>query len=109
LFEPVKKEKFDSIAFNPPYLPTGKEDETRAEEDAAWNGGRDGRKWIEPFLKEFPAHLKPRGFLLMLHSSLANTNKTIKKLAEMNFTVEKILEQRFFFEELVVLKVSRRK
>ncbi|MFH1285040.1 MAG: HemK2/MTQ2 family protein methyltransferase [Candidatus Micrarchaeota archaeon] len=100
--------KFDVITFNPPYLPTAREERVRGALDLAFNGGKDGRKVIDKFLREFSKFLKNKGKLLMLHSSLADTEKTIKKLKALNFSVRVLEERKFFFEKLSVLEAKRK-
>lgn len=108
LFSGIKpSEKFDLIIFNPPYLPTSSAERTSGPLDAAWNGGRDGRKVITPFLKQFPAHLKKGGSLLMLHCDLAGTKKTLSLLKGKNFTVRVLEESRFSNETLSVVLASK--
>jgi release factor glutamine methyltransferase len=104
LFAPLKNSqgKFDSIAFNPPYLPTEKK------EDVSWDGGRNGRKAIDRFLKEFPEFLSQKGVVFLLSSSLSGTGETIQVLRDSGFSA-KILpgEQSFFFEKLSVITAKR--
>jgi len=99
----LPSEKFDLIIFNPPYLPTTKTQATRGILDAAWNGGKDGRKVIGRFLREFPHHLAPGGSLLILHCDLADTGKTIRKLKSAGFSVSILQEIRVPGEKLSVL------
>ena len=101
LFSNLEGGRFGTIAFNPPYLPTEKD------EDIAWDGGRDGRKLTDKFLLEFEAHLEKRGTLLLLQSSLSGTEKTVKALEKKGFLVSNEGSAYFFFEELQVLKAVR--
>ncbi len=98
-----KSQQFNLIIFNPPYLPTTKAETTSGILDAAWNGGKDGRKTIGRFLREFPPRLAPGGSLLMLHCDLAGTEKTIKVLLRKGFTVELLEEISVPGEKLSVL------
>jgi len=99
--------EFDTIIFNPPYLPTSEDEQLEGMENAAYDGGPNGRKVIDLFLKEFPKHLKFTGRLLMLDSSLDNTELTLSKLHEMGFATRVLERQRFFFEELSVIEARR--
>ncbi|MCX6767998.1 MAG: methyltransferase [Candidatus Micrarchaeota archaeon] len=105
LFSAVKG-KFDTIAFNPPYLPVSP-GEKRFADSAAWDGGKTGRKVIDRFLDEFDRHLAPRGKLLFLSSSLSDEGKTLKKLAQKGFSAETAGEKRFFFEKITVIKAEK--
>jgi release factor glutamine methyltransferase len=109
LFSNLKSQKFDTICFNPPYLPTTRNEKLSGELNDAFDGGLTGRKIIDKFLPEFGKYLSPNGILLYLDSSLTGTEKTIKYLKEHDFTYEKTSSQKFFFEELSVLKINRRK
>ncbi|MBC7081673.1 MAG: methyltransferase [Thermoplasmatales archaeon] len=96
LFEDIN-EKFDMITFNPPYLPTKKE-------DVAWDGGKDGKEIIEKFLKEAKNYLNKGGVIYMVMSSFNKIEKIIGKFREYEF--EKISEKRFFFEAIYVYKIK---
>jgi len=102
-----KKEKFDFILFNPPYLPTKKEDRVMGKLNLALDGGRSGRRVLDRFLEEFEKYLKPRGQLLLIHSSLNNHKKTIKILDKKKFKVEILETKSFFFEKLYLLKAIK--
>lgn len=103
LFGPVEDEKFDLILFNTPYLPTDEDEMVNDELEAAWDGGKDGRRIIDRFIKDLSTHLNPRGHVQLVQSSLSNVEETIGKLMEMNFEVTVTASERFFFEEVVVL------
>src|SRR3989344_8488863 len=60
------QDKFDTIVFNPPYLPN----DLRVS-DIALDGGKHGPEVLERFIQDAPLHLKPRGQLLFLFSSLS--------------------------------------
>jgi release factor glutamine methyltransferase len=109
LFSKVPKAKFDAILFNPPYLPT---DETELIEEpinAAFDGGKDGRKVVEKFLAEFDRFLKPGGILLLIQSSLNDLEKTKKQLKKIGYDAKIIDEEKFFFERLYLLRASKTK
>jgi release factor glutamine methyltransferase len=109
LFGAVKKtEKFDLILFNPPYLPTTNSERVSGPLNAAFDGGRGGRKVLDEFLKEFDKHLKPNGTLLLIQSSLNNLEKTKRELAKKKFKVEILETQPFFFEKLYLLQAVHR-
>lgn len=103
LFQPVPEEKFDLILFNTPYLPTADDEIIGDELDAAWDGGADGRQVIDLFLNEVKNHLKYRGIVQLVQSSLSDNEKTCEKLEKQGFRVEITAQERFFFEEIVVI------
>lgn len=113
LFSAVKQ-KFDCIAFNPPYLPSESADKTRGPLKRAWEGGATGRVVLDRFLREFSAHLKPTGVLLLLNSSLSSSRQegdgneeTRAALEKLGFKARVVGKQDFFFEHLVVFKVVK--
>ncbi len=98
LFETVRGEEFDTIIFNPPYLPVHPSESSGTELEKAWDGGPDGREIIDRFLEEVEKYLKHGGRLLMLQSSLSGVEETLEKLEE-KFEV-KTKKKKFFFEEI---------
>lgn len=112
VFSGLKKgEKFDLIALNPPYLPVSEKEEIKEPKDAlslAWNGGKSGRKVINKFLECCEEHLKAKGKILLLGSSLSDYAKTTKRLEEKGFKAEIRARKRFFFEELAVIEAERK-
>lgn len=78
LFSVLKKDElFDVIIFNPPYLPTKKEDLIGCSGwfDVATNGGQDGLKVTERFLLNIKKNLKKGGCGYFVFSSLSDINK----------------------------------
>jgi release factor glutamine methyltransferase len=113
LFEKLREAEyaktFDTIVFNPPYLPTRADEKLRGEINAAFDGGASGRDVIDVFLKEFDSFLRPNGVLLMAQSSLANNKATLSALKKKGFDASVVEKQKFFFEELIALKAAKKK
>lgn len=105
LFENVEG-KFDTVIFNPPYVPV-EESEKLDSESMAWHGGKDGRSVLEPFLDTFSSFLSPGGQLLLLQSSLNGLEKTEKKLKTLGFSSEIISTEAFFLEKIHVLRALK--
>lgn len=101
------KGKFDMIIFNPPYLPTTKEDSTEDWINVAMDGGYDGRRIISRFLEDAGAHLVKNGRILMLVSSLTGIEEVKSKMRAMNYAVEDLILERFMFEQLIVIKGTK--
>ena len=99
----MKDEKFDTILFNTPYLPTNEDERVDDELEAAWDGGVDGRVVINRFIEEVSEHLNPNGCVQLVQSSLSNVEETIGRLMEKGFQVSITASERFFFEEVVVI------
>jgi len=105
LFSGLASEKFDCIAFNPPYLPVSEEENVG---DVALESGKSGRELTDRFLAEVEKHLNSGGVVLLLQSSASNWKKTKSALEKKGFRVEVVGEQRFFFEQIVVLMAKRK-
>jgi release factor glutamine methyltransferase len=80
LFAAVAGRRFDVILSNPPYLPAPAG--TSAFGSRAWDGGQDGRAVLDRLCRTAPAHLRPGGDLFVVHSSLADIQRTLRMLAE---------------------------
>lgn len=92
-------EKFDLIIFNPPYLP---EDKTGFDKQKDTTAGKLGYEIIIRFLKQAKKHLKEKGKILLLFSSLSKP-KIIKQEAEkLGYNPKLLNQKRIFFEELFV-------
>lgn len=105
LFDPFKaNEKFDTILFNAPYLPSSiSEGKTWLEH--AWIGGVRGRRVIDPFICDAPPHLKSDGRILLLQSSLSDINKTLRKFEDKKLIPTIIARKALpFFEEIVLIQ-----
>ena len=105
LFEPILPgETFDLILFNPPYLPEDKVTEKKDDWlEKAWDGGKLGRKLIDPFIKQCKIFLRPAGRVQLIQSSLSNISKSCVLLGEQGFHVEISASKSFFFETIVVI------
>ncbi len=87
LFIPVAGRRFDLIMSNPPYLPS--EDAELPDRGAAraWEGGPDGRAFIDRICRHAQAHMTPGGVLLLLQSSLSADAMTARELRGRGFEV----------------------
>lgn len=83
LFFPYASERFDAIVSNPPYLPGGG-DAGLPDRGAAraWEGGPDGRVFLDRISREAAAHLRPGGVLLIVQSSVSGEATTLERLRD---------------------------
>ena len=100
LFSNIKK-SFDTIIFNPPYLP--------AEEpfDITLDGGENGYELIITFLEQAGKYLNKRGIILLLFSSLTNKDKVHETIKQNNFKEELLGKEKMHFEEIYVYKLKK--
>jgi len=89
--------KFDTIIFNPPYLPNDKKTK-----DIALDGGKKGYELICKFLHESKKFLKPKGKILILFSSLTGKEKLDNFLIKNYWKFKELENKHVFFEELYV-------
>lgn len=87
LLDAVTGETFDLIVANPPYVPAPT-DEPPTGAARAWDAGFDGRSILDRICAEAPQHLRPRGSLVLVHSSLAGVEETMRQLANAGLDVE---------------------
>ena len=102
LFKNIKNKRFDTIIFNPPYLP-----EELKVKDLTLEGGKKGYETIEKFLNEANNFLKADGIILIVFSSLTKKEK-VDEFIRNNLLEFKLLEkQHHFFEDLYVYKIEK--
>lgn len=92
--------RFDTILFNLPYLPVD-EDGLLAR---SWSGGPDGLGPLPDLLKGAPDHLTEEGRVVVVISSLMDTDALWDLLD--NYSVRTIGELKLFFEKLAVLEIK---
>ena len=92
--------KYDTIIFNPPYLPT--EDGFGGSEQ--WDGGPDGFKVTRPFLSALPEYLEDRGECFLILSSLTDMETLISEFKNLSFS--EIGRSEFTFETIFLYRIS---
>lgn len=103
LFTAVKKdEKFDVIIFNPPYLPTKKEDLVGESGwfDIAVDGGTGGLAVTEKFINHLQGYLKTDGGAFFVFSSLSDRSKLENIISNAGFKA-KVIMSRCYDDELI--------
>jgi release factor glutamine methyltransferase len=107
LLSPFRADAFDTVCFNPPYLPTDPDNEWDDWMEHALSGGESGRELIEPFLADVGRALAPDGVVLLLVSSLTGYDEVLDLVDEAGFAAEPVVEESFPFETLTVLALRR--
>jgi release factor glutamine methyltransferase len=104
------KGKFDQILFNPPYLPTTREERLENDmENRAYDGGKTGLETFERFIKEVPAHLNEDGSVAVIATSLENGIEKTLALLNSSFGNPQILaSESFFFEKIALIVATKR-
>ncbi len=92
------KEKFNTIIFNPPYLPSSPLNE-KIDRIYALDGGIKGREIIDKFISQYSKFVLPEHTILMIESSLNFYKDDIEKL-----NAKEVGKTHMFFEDIVVLE-----
>lgn len=101
LFEDIEG-RFDTITFNPPYLP---EDVTL--KDITVEGGKKGYETLERFFGEASGFLSPDGMILIVFSSLTKKEKVNEMIKNGLLEFKELEKQKLFFEELYVYEIKK--
>ncbi|MCL4336038.1 MAG: methyltransferase [Candidatus Thermoplasmatota archaeon] len=94
--------KFDTIIFNPPYLPT----EDRIENSEQWDGGTTGFDITRPFLNDAADHLEDGGTIYLILSSLTNIDALVSEYK--NYDFKEKARDSFFFETLFLFEIHKK-
>ncbi len=102
LFKKIKKEKYDVIITNPPYIPTREKllKIVKYEPRKALYSGKDGTKLLLQILKDYKQYLKPKGILAIeIHETHKKILKQVLEENKLNYTFEKDLagKNRYLF------------
>ncbi len=100
LFEKVRG-KYDLIVFNPPYVPTEK-NEKKDLLSLSWDGGVDGSAVIRKFLSKFKGFLAGNGKCFLLVSSKNNIKESLEEKGW-----REVGSKNLFFEKLFVMKYEK--
>ena len=101
LFKSIKG-KFDTIIFNPPYLP-----QELKLKDLTIEGGRKGYEIIEKLINEVNEFLSQDGIILMVFSSLTKKEKVEGFIKNNLLDFEEIGKQHIFFEDIYVYLLKK--
>ncbi|MFC6737043.1 HemK2/MTQ2 family protein methyltransferase, partial [Halolamina salina] len=107
LMDAFAEGSFETVLFNPPYLPTDPENEWDDWMEQALSGGESGRELIEPFLDDLGRVLAPGGQALLLVSSLAGFEEVEELARDAGFVPEEVRQESYPFETLSILRLTR--
>ncbi|MBX5443090.1 MAG: methyltransferase [Solirubrobacteraceae bacterium] len=94
LFAAVAGRRFDAIVSNPPYVPAPEAELPRRGARRAWDAGLDGRALLDRICAQAPAHLRPGGVVLLVHSSVCGTERTLELLRAGGLEAEVVARHR---------------
>lgn len=94
--------QFDTIIFNPPYLP-----QELPVRDIALEGGRQGFETIKDFLFQANPFLARNGRILLLFSSLSKKSEVENAIRQQLFVFRELDRLHVFFEDLFVYEITK--
>lgn len=103
-------EKFDFILFNPPYLPTTREEKLElGSENAAYDGGKSGLGVFLRFAAAAKQHLASGGKAAVIATSLNDgIKKTAEELESRIGPAQILAQESFFFEKIALIEGTKR-
>ena len=101
LFEKIKKQKFDYILFNPPYVPS---DRIKYIE---LDGGKKGREILNKFLEEAPKWITEKGKIYFIQTNINGIKETKNILKKYKLKMCKKATKKEFFEELYLIQAEK--
>lgn len=119
---PNRRQLFDIIVFNPPYVPTEELCEMACKPchekihgcdpedllEAAWAGGSDGRHWIDQVMPMIDGLLSPGGAFYMIALQANKPDELMEwGRRDWNFASKVALKRKAGIEDLAVLKFWR--
>ena len=109
MFKNFKKEKFDIIVSNPPYIPTkdilALEDEVKNNDPLiSLDGGEDGLYFYREIIKNAPNFLNKNGKIFLEIG--INQSKSVKKLLQNDFENIKIIKDYSGIDRIIVAKLK---
>ncbi len=104
LFEKVKG-RFDTIIFNPPYLPAIKEEQKQLA--LKISGGKHGYELLERFFSQLNNSLKENGIALIVFSSLTNKDKVDETIKNYLFESKQLSQKNLFAETLYTYSIKK--
>ncbi len=106
----TKDETFNLIIFNPPYLPTSKDEYVGGSGwfDKAVSGGKTGLEITIPFLKQLPNYLTDEGRAFTIFSTKSPRNEFNQTLKNNNLESIIVASQSFTDETLELHKIKKK-
>ncbi|MBW3014808.1 methyltransferase [Candidatus Woesearchaeota archaeon] len=102
-----KNNRFDTIIFNPPYLPKHKGEEPDV--DLYVSGGKYGYEILEDFIDQLSDFMSEQGQALVIFSSLTNKRKILETAMKNLLEFEQLAIKKVFMEELYCYRLKKTK
>ena len=106
LTRPVRRQRFDLVVSNPPYVPAERARAPRRGPARAWDAGPDGRLLLDRICREVPPLLRPGGVLLVVQSSLADVRATVRAMEAAGLRAEVVARRRQRFGPVMTARAG---
>jgi release factor glutamine methyltransferase len=93
LFGPLAGAKFDVIVSNPPYIPAETDELPRRGATIPLDAGRNGRALLDRICRAAPDHLNPGGAILVVHSSICGTDRTVEDFCRSGLDADVVVQE----------------
>ncbi|XP_026463829.1 hemK methyltransferase family member 2 [Ctenocephalides felis] len=104
LLSSFRKNIFDVIIFNPPYVVTEDDEISESNISRSWAGGEKGRIIIDKMLHDLPSMLTSKGVCYLVVIAENKPSEIIKNMSLVGYDTQIVLERRIRGEFLSVLK-----
>lgn len=93
LFGPLTGARFDVIVSNPPYIPAESDELPHRGPNIPLDAGRNGRALLDRICSEAAGHLLPGGAVLVVHSSICDTDRTVDEFARAGLAADVVVKE----------------
>lgn len=107
LFAAAPEGEYDLIVSNPPYVPSRHDALPNRGAARAWDGGRDGRSVVDRICDEAPARLRPGGRMLLVHSDVADPDRTVDRLGRSGLDVSVVARRDVPYGPVMTRRAAR--
>lgn len=98
--------RFDLVAFNAPYLPSGPDERLPGEIDRAFHGGEGGVEVAARFLGQVVHHLAPDGRAYVVVSDRGDLPALGQAARAAGLSASEVARASFFFERVLVWRLA---
>lgn len=107
LFDGFRKNMFDVIIFNPPYVLTEDDEVDGFGINRAWAGGLSGRNVTDVFLSQLPDNLNENGVCYMVALKENNLEEIERIIKGAGLEMMVVIERKILGEHLYILKFTK--
>ena len=106
LFAPVAGRRFDLVLANPLYVPSESAVLPRHPIARSWDAGPDGRALLDRICADVINFLRANGDILIVHSELCNTDRTLQALTATGLRARVLARARVPFGPVLLARAA---